>query len=62
MEALISIDPDSHWTTLPSAKSQDDDDSDDDEDRDPTVADMFSSLLGDSSHEIRMYLTKAIKW
>ena len=40
----------------------DDDDDEDDDDNDPTVANKFPLLLGDSSHEVRMYMTKAVQW
>ena len=57
MEALITIDPQCKWTILKL-----DDNNEDDDDSDPTVADKFPLLLGDNSHEIRMYMTKAVQW
>ena len=67
MEALIRVDPQHQWISLgPTDKNgvEDSDDSDDDSrnSRDPTIADKFPLLLADSSHEIRMYMTKSVKW
>ncbi|XP_072019634.1 serine-protein kinase ATM-like [Amphiura filiformis] len=58
IESLISVDPHSQWTTLKKARRDDDDD---DDDNDPSVADKFPLLLGDGSHQIRMYMTRAVK-